>query len=1454
MCNDSWHDLHVDNHHLQINTAGETAHSGTLRLLGSFQNVDQIVNRKTSTATFANRTLVFDVIIYGPALEALKSEVSEQRATITSPPVQQEFDEQKDNQEEQEILQEMMTESINEIKEPELDTPEEREKFYQELVKARATERKKAIAEGKMDDPLVPKRLEDAITIVGTCMDMCPRFERYRRERENNLFEWETIPGTKRVNHNRAVKMYERAAGDKTLPSDLRPPHVLKRTLDYLFHDLLPRGGLVQTCNFIRDRSRAVRNDFTMQHITGPLAIACHDRCARFHILTLHMVRDLEQNQVGFVQMEEQQLMNTLQSLKEFYEDQRGRYESPTELEMRVYHRLIHIRDQKERHEDIPDHITSHPVFKLTTDFRRHVQQKSTPISKTSPLVVDADSMAIFGQLAAVLAEQGSIVMIYLVACILERLFGKGTVEDIEAIRGDLTISDIIDGISTKADDTEVDETDEMEAEDWQEDETELQQVSAPSPLKPSSNGWLSSSFTSQPPTSTPASTAPSVATSAFAGLVSTPNVFGTPSIFGGSAFSNLNQPPTPPASDPRLQADFGGPAASTSISMASTPLVAAVNPTPFSNGSTSSPSIPNFFGSKGVQNPLVLTSGTSQPEPPKSIFNGLSGSQPGQEKIQFFSIPAPPNSAPPSLNPQAQPFTPQVLLPAPTTQRKASSSSLLFPSPSPTPADNIQTISTNLPSFSSLPTPTTNGTPASTPSSSSPAPPSFFNSDRPSATPPLPSSLPTTFVSGRLTAPPLLKINTNTSISSSSTSSSIGSPQLPPPLPKPKPIPLPSTPSTSIHLLNPLLDHLRSTLDSPGTPRTPEALSPLVIGTPTASGSKTLHNFSPFHTTSSTKQDTLLTTNGKGKAPQTPKYDENQVEEMKNKALAFAQRSLLVKNCFKRWLKVAVDKAAWLEACQHGDAYREKLHNRSLPAPQLSLTNGKRRMSDTGIASGEVNSPPAQRKRARRRISSQYHPPRTDEELAKRFKENHEEHELRWAQGSFLQVVRKHVNTRWAATSQLPWQIWLSMNPESDATAIWLERKFDIPVSGSWASDSIFTIPLSSEVSNGSTASGSPGMIVFECTPLGDVADNLEKKYRILDDCSRLRDIVKALPAKRRYIPSLFIICWTEGEEIRAASDFFDMVKKLVADSVLQSYQIFAMTAVTKDLDNKFDTALQSLDLDLEGKLVQTLSLRGVFKIFETTFSSFLSEWIENCSTNGSFNWCLYAQLVQVCVTLFNTMSLLVQSLLEAQGQQEPLPAFDCTQLEDSESTFDDVNEWLSHWNSQDDARMVAMDLQSHRNIGQDFPTRIFIEHLFEITRTRFQRLHSKFSNNQFIVPTSSITSSIDSFKETMRHQQMKLLQILNFSVRRSPKRRLNSVAPSEQDSPETKRPRFSASIASTNDDHSIPSTPLVNGRDSASPTNSILSLAPMEEQPTITVAMLRALTRDMKRKYVGS
>ena len=78
--------------------------------------------------------------------------------------------------------------------------------------------------------------------------------------------------------------------------------------MDYLFHDLIEQGGFSQTYNFIRDRSRAVRSDFTMQHETGALAIECHDRCARFHIMALHLERD---NTNFSIALEEQQLMNS---------------------------------------------------------------------------------------------------------------------------------------------------------------------------------------------------------------------------------------------------------------------------------------------------------------------------------------------------------------------------------------------------------------------------------------------------------------------------------------------------------------------------------------------------------------------------------------------------------------------------------------------------------------------------------------------------------------------------------------------------------------------------------------------------------------------------------------------------------------------------------------------------------------------------------------------------------------------------------------------------------------------------------------------------------------------------------------------------------------------------------------------------------------------------------------
>lgn len=76
-------------------------------------------------------------------------------------------------------------------------------------------------------------------------------------------------------------------------------------------------------------------------------------------------------------------IIAALQSLREFYNERRGTYQSPAELEMRVYHRLIHIRDERTRPEAVPlvREVAEHPMYELVTSFRVHVQERSRPMT-----------------------------------------------------------------------------------------------------------------------------------------------------------------------------------------------------------------------------------------------------------------------------------------------------------------------------------------------------------------------------------------------------------------------------------------------------------------------------------------------------------------------------------------------------------------------------------------------------------------------------------------------------------------------------------------------------------------------------------------------------------------------------------------------------------------------------------------------------------------------------------------------------------------------------------------------------------------------------------------------------------------------------------------------------------------------------------------------------------------
>ena len=440
-----------------------------------------------------------------------------------------------------------------------------------------------------------------------------------------------------------------------------------------------------------------------MQHETGALAIECHDRCARYHILALHLERE---NPRFSVALEEQQLMYSmylqhfectgarsltirvaaLTSLKEFYEDQRGRYQAPTELEMRVYHRLIHIRDQRERHEEIPEEIRNHSVFNLTTQFRLRVQSKSAPITKTSKLVVDGDAMQIFSQLATVLREQNNVVMIYLVACIMERLFGKDCIEDIEAIRGELTIPEIIDGISKPLDDTHpvadggvYTESPTEEITDIEEEPVENLAVPFGQPVAKSATEWLTNNF---PPTSTalphqnnfaPVPTPSASGTSAFVGLTSkpSPSSFGSGSAFGpsGSAFAPSASASTPSSAFGNLTAKpgaFGGTTFGAVTSSSTSAFVGVSAPksvfgagssTVFGTGASTSSSFPASSISAPAP-PSASAPLTSQPTWPSgpTIPGGMS---PAPAKSAMSVEPTASKGPATILNPYATTFVP---------------------------------------------------------------------------------------------------------------------------------------------------------------------------------------------------------------------------------------------------------------------------------------------------------------------------------------------------------------------------------------------------------------------------------------------------------------------------------------------------------------------------------------------------------------------------------------------------------------------------------------------------------------------------------------------------------------------------------------------------------------------------------------------------------------------------
>ncbi|VUG17931.1 DEBR0S2_19548g1_1 [Brettanomyces bruxellensis] len=237
--------------------------------------------------------------------------------------------------------------------------------LFQEFQGYRKKEREQMEKLNLVDQENAKKSLDAAISFRGSCQDMCPTFERVEREFKNQVSRWEKDPSTGRISKMFAIKTFMRPSGQPpSLPSDVRPPKVLSRTLNYIIDNLLDK--LPDSQSFIWDRTRSIRQDFTFQNnYSGIESIDCHERICRIHILSLHVMaaaHDPDYQQ----QQEIEQFNNSLQTLTHMYDDVRSRGGiCPNEAEFRSYELISKIDDTElDRNlQRLPDTIISAPVL-----------------------------------------------------------------------------------------------------------------------------------------------------------------------------------------------------------------------------------------------------------------------------------------------------------------------------------------------------------------------------------------------------------------------------------------------------------------------------------------------------------------------------------------------------------------------------------------------------------------------------------------------------------------------------------------------------------------------------------------------------------------------------------------------------------------------------------------------------------------------------------------------------------------------------------------------------------------------------------------------------------------------------------------------------------------------------------------------------------------------------------
>jgi hypothetical protein len=308
----------------------------------------------------------------------------------------------------------------------------------------------------------------------------------------------------------------------------------------------------------------------------------------------------------------------------------------------------------------------------------------------------------------------------------------------------------------------------------------------------------------------------------------------------------------------------------------------------------------------------------------------------------------------------------------------------------------------------------------------------------------------------------------------------------------------------------------------------------------------------------------------GKGKAPAVD------TDELEARASAFARTSAVVRDALKSWAAKASEQVLYNKAVRRSDAYRGQ--------------KAKRRQetwSQVDAAEAEAKRPA--RTRVRRRVSAKYAPPQTDAELARRLKEvNDISFYLSAKNIPLITPALFLMNFYFLSARSL--RITNSMNADGHlapslllSTRVWSIRPRSIIACGCRSTPRMMVRPFGSRGSSTclTPALGYPNAyflflsylvphrarpgwlylsvrrytarmtrlksaFLFQTGRKRELMSHgdLGRKYRVLDDCARLREVIETFPDDRHFIPSILFILWNEDDSETLPDDLRHMVR----------------------------------------------------------------------------------------------------------------------------------------------------------------------------------------------------------------------------------------------------------------------------------------------------------------------